>query len=91
MNKESPCLYFTYFKVKPIKKKKAGKYVWSPQKNKSGGANAGYTTMTQIREGDFILHNSNGKLVAISIARKDCRCAEQPQELINAIRFNGII
>ena len=22
MNKESPCLYFTYFKVKPIKKKK---------------------------------------------------------------------
>lgn len=47
--------------------------------------------MTQIREGDFILHNSNGKLVAISIARKDCRCAEQPQELINAIRFNGII
>ena len=40
--------------------------------------------MTQIREGDFILHNSNGKLVAISIARKDCRCAEQPQELINA-------
>ena len=55
-------------------------YVWSPQLNRSGGKNAGYTMMTSIRKGDFILHNSNSKIVSISIAKSDCYEANQPLE-----------
>lgn len=56
-------------------------YVWSPQLTKGGAKNAGYTMMTCIRKGDFILHNTNGKIVAISIAKSDCYDANQPLEL----------
>ena len=60
---------FYVFQGETYREERTGGYVWSPQNNKSGGANAGYTTMTKIRQGDFILHNSNGKIVSISIAR----------------------
>ncbi len=75
---------FYVFQGETYREERSGGYVWSPQKNKSGGANAGYTTMTKIHKGDFILYNSNGKIVSISIAREDCRSAQQPQELIDA-------
>lgn len=56
-------------------------YIWSPKLNKSGHRNAGYTMMTNIRKGDFILHNSNGRLISISVAQTDCFDAKQPYEL----------
>ena len=37
--------------------------------------------MTIIRKGDFILHNSNGKIVSISTAKSDCYESNQPLEL----------
>ena len=37
--------------------------------------------MTSILKGDFILHNSNGKIVSMSIAKSDCYDANQPLEL----------
>ncbi len=61
-----------------------GEYVWSPKFAKGGRRNAGYTMMRNIRKGDFILHNSNGKIMAISIAKSDCYDATQPMELVNA-------
>lgn len=53
------------FQGKTFAEERAGGYVWSPQLNKGGGRNAGYIMMTNVKKGDFILHNSNGKLVAI--------------------------
>lgn len=61
-----------------------GGYVWSPQYAKGYRKNAGYEMMKKIRKGDFILHNSNGMLRAISIAKTDCYGADQPEELKNA-------
>lgn len=69
------------FQGETYKEERSGSYVWSPQLNKSGGKNAGYTMMTNIRKGDFILHNSNGKIVSISIAKDDYYKANQPHEL----------
>ena len=60
---------------------RAGGYVWAPQLNKKGGKNIGYTTMTKIHKGDFILHSVNGKVMALSIAECDCYEANQPHEL----------
>ena len=62
----------------------SGGYVWSPQRNKFGRKNAGYTTMTQVKKGDFILHNANAKIMAISIAQVDCYEAMQPEALKTA-------
>jgi len=59
----------------------AGEYVWSPKLNSAGGKNAGYTMMTNVKKGDFILHNCNGKIMAISIAKTDCYDGDQPSEL----------
>lgn len=63
---------------------RVGGYVWSPQLNKSCRRNAGYTMMTNIRKGDFILHNFNGKIVSISVAREDYYESNQPRELLKA-------
>ena len=63
---------------------RAGGYVWAPQLNKGGWKNAGYTRMTEIRKGDYILHSVNGKIMAISVAESDCYEANQPKELVAA-------
>lgn len=69
------------FQGETYDEERTGNYIWSPQLNKSGGKNAGYTMMTNVKKEDFILHNSNGKVVAISIAKADCYEARQPYEL----------
>lgn len=58
-----------------------GGYVWSPKLDRAGHKNAGYTMMTNIRKGDYILHNANGKVMSITIAQTDCYHAQQPHEL----------
>lgn len=75
---------FYVFQGETYEEEHAGGYVWSPQLNKSGGKNAGYEMMTNIRKGDFILHNSNGKIMSISVAQSDCYEANQPRELSEA-------
>ena len=72
---------FYVFQGETYDEERAGGYIWSPQLNKSGGKNAGYTMMTNVKKGDFILHNSNGRVVAISIAKADYYEATQPREL----------
>ncbi|MBR3663944.1 MAG: hypothetical protein IKN64_04725 [Desulfovibrio sp.] len=72
------------FQGETYKDERIGGYVWSPQLNKSGRNNAGYTMMKNIRKGDFILHNSNRKIVSISIAKNDYYEANQPIELYTA-------
>mgnify|MGYP002626941571 CR=1 FL=1 len=69
------------FQGETFAEEREGGYVWSPQFNKSGGKNAGYIMMTNVKKGDFILHNSNGKIMSISIAKTDCYTANQPHEL----------
>ena len=75
---------FYVFQGETYKQERKGGYVWSPQLNKSGRKNPGYTMMTNIRKGDFILHNSNSKVLSISIAKEDCYEADQPNELVVA-------
>ena len=57
-------VYYVY-QGETYEEERKGGYVWSPKFTKSGGKNAGYTMMTFIKKGDFILHNSNGKIMAI--------------------------
>lgn len=75
---------FYVFQGETYRQERTVGYVWSPQKSRIGSINADYSTMTKIHKGDFILHNCNGKIVAISIAREDCREALKPYELMNA-------
>ena len=72
---------FYVFQGETYEEERKGQYVWSPQLDKKGHKNAGYTMMTNIKAGDFILHNKNGKIMSISIAIKDCYEAGQPHEL----------
>lgn len=71
-----------------------GGYVWSPKLTKSGRENVGYSKMTQVRKGDFILHHCQGKIVAISITQSDCKDCQKPLELeqpSNEWRSDGYI
>ncbi len=78
---------FYVYQGDTYKLEKAGGYVWSPKLTKSGQKNAGYLKMTEVKKNDFILHNCNGKVVALSIAKSDCYDANIPLELkkINAV------
>lgn len=51
------------FQGETYKEEHTGGYVWPPQLDKADHKIAGYTMMTKIKEGDFILHNENGKVV----------------------------
>lgn len=75
------------FQGETYDEERTGGYVWSPQLDNAGHKNAGYTMMTNIRKDDFILHNSNGKIMAVSIAKRDCYDANQPKQLIEAKTF----
>lgn len=75
---------FYVYQGETYDEERSGGYVWSPKLTKSDGKNAGYTMMTNIKKGDFILHNSNGKIMSISIAKADCKDGKQPRELSNA-------
>ncbi len=57
--------------------------MWSPKLDARGSQNAGYTLMTSAKTGDYILHNSGGKISSISVVMKDCYDALQPDELHN--------
>ena len=41
----------------------------------------GYSLMKEVRKGDFLIHNSGGKLSAISVVKEDCKSGGQPREL----------
>lgn len=69
---------------KTYKNERKGGYMWSPKLDARGGQNAGYTLMTAVKQGDFVLHNSGGKISAISVVMKDCYDALQPDELHNS-------
>ncbi len=75
---------FFVFQGETYSQERNGGYVWSPQFTKSGKKNIGYTTMTDIRQNDFILHSSNGRILSISIALNDCYKSNQPEELAKA-------
>ena len=68
---------------KTYKYERAGSYIWSPKLNKAGHQNRGYSLMKDVRKGDFIIHNSGGRLSAISIVKEDCKSGGQPKELKN--------
>lgn len=75
---------FYVFQGKTYSEERDGGFVWSPQLDKAGHKNIGYTTMTKVHKDDFILHHANGKLVAISIAKENCREANKPPILSTA-------
>ena len=66
------------------KEERMGSYLWAPKLAKDGRKNRGYELMKEIRKGDFILNNADGKIVAISIANEDCKSKDQPRELKEA-------
>ena len=71
---------FYVYQGKSYHDERDGNFVWSPKLNESGHKNKGYTMMKFIKKGDFILHNFNGSLMAISIAETDCFDASKPSE-----------
>lgn len=66
---------------KTYKYERNGGYLWSPKRNKEGNRNAGYSLMKNVKKGDYIIHNSGGKLSSISVVEEDCQSGIQPKEL----------
>ena len=72
---------FYVFQNKTYNEEFKGGYVWSPQLTINGKKNAGYEIMKEIKEGDFIFHHYNGKLVSFSRAKTNCYPKNKPSEL----------
>lgn len=72
---------FYVYQGDTYKLERSGGYVWSPKLNKNGHKNAGYSKMTEVKQGDFIIHNKAGKIMAVSIAKADCQEGDRPDEL----------
>ena len=58
-----------------------GNYLRSPQKNKTGGKNAGFTNMSNVKKGDVIFHGASGETYAISIENKMLTNLTSPQKI----------
>lgn len=66
---------------KTYKQESSGQYLWSPQKQRNGRNNKGYTNMATVKKGDVIFHGAKQETYAISVAKEDCYEADQPYEL----------
>lgn len=60
---------------------RAGGFLWSPQLDKAGHRNPGYTLMSKVKKGDYILHNKGRWIAAISVVKADCYAAVQPDDV----------
>ena len=58
-----------------------GGFVWSPKLNQKGIKTKGFSTMTKIKRGDFIIHHCNGEIKAISITKNDCYESIKPYKI----------
>lgn len=66
---------------KTWKQERDGGFLWSPQVDKAGHQNPGYSLMREVKKGDYILHNKGGQIAAISVAKANCYAATQPEEV----------
>lgn len=73
--------YFLVMQNKSYKEEQQGQYLWAPQQNSKGQSFYHWKNVTQIKEGDLILHCFKQKIVAMSIAKKDSYISICPREL----------
>jgi MoxR-like ATPase len=59
-------------------KERDGGFLWAPMLNKAGRAQYHWDTMDEVREGDIVLHYSNGSLRAASRVSAAARPAPNP-------------
>jgi MoxR-like ATPase len=59
-------------------KERDGGFLWAPMVNKAGRSQYHWDTMDDVREGDVVLHYSNGSLRAASHVRTAARPAPNP-------------
>ena len=62
--------------------------IWSPQRDKGGHEPHSWLRMTEIQEGDRIFHYVKGNIVAMSMARENCKSAGKPDDLQNLDGYN---
>ena len=66
-----------------------GGFVWSPQKDKNGNESIGFSNMTLVHRGDFILHHCRKEILAIGKAKTDCYPSIKPRNLIGDWDLQG--
>lgn len=59
-------------------KERDGGFLWAPMQNRAGRPQYHWDTMDDVREGDVVLHYSNGSLRAASHVRAAARSAPNP-------------
>ncbi len=59
-------------------KERDGGFLWAPMLNKAGRPQYHWDTMDEVREGDVVLHYSNGSLRAASLVTASARPAPNP-------------
>ena len=68
---------------------RSGGFVWSPQRTTAGGLNVGFSNMTLIHKGDYILHHCDKEILAIGKAKNDCYSSSKPRNLIGEWDYQG--
>ncbi len=78
---EGQHLTFLVFQGGTFAKEYKGSYIWAPKFSQSGGTCHHWEKMLDVREGDIILHCSEGFVKAISVAKGPCFDCDSPDEL----------
>ena len=81
--------FYLVFQGKTYEIEQNGGFVWAPQRTRNGRRNAGYSMMTNIRKGDYILSCSKGRILAIGVANTDCYNSDKPEELTDNWDVDG--
>jgi 5-methylcytosine-specific restriction endonuclease McrA len=72
--------YFFVFQNKGYKDESLRGYLWAPQKDKRGRELSHWKLLSAVKKGDVIIHSHKQKIVAISVASKDCHELDRPLE-----------
>lgn len=57
-----------------------GGYMWSPKKNKNGGANQFYENMIEAQPGDLVFSFANKMIKTVGVVSEPARSAQKPEE-----------
>lgn len=55
--------------------------IWSPQRGKGNTVPHSWLRMKEVKKGDQVFHYVKGNIVAVSIAKEDCKAASKPDTL----------
>ncbi len=60
-----------------VEEKELG-FIWAAKKDRSGMPSHSWERLSEVKKGDLVFHYVNGRILAVSVAKANCKMADRP-------------